>query len=232
MAPRQAKGGKTAKKLAADSLRDSIFRGEFKPGTPLIQEQIANRLGVSLTPVREAFTQLESEGLLVIYPNRGTMVTPLSSEEALETFELRLFIESSALQLSIPVLTEEDLDTARGFLEGSSEAVEDGVHNGLAFHYALCAPCNRAQTLRILRMLHTTSERYLRWFFSMDPQRYRESTIHEHQAILSFCEQKNVDEALKVLKMHLQITFTSLSEYFSKGHLSSFNRPPITFPSS
>jgi DNA-binding GntR family transcriptional regulator len=218
----------TAKERTITLLREAILDREFRSGEPLYQEQLAARFGVSLTPLREALAHLETEGLLVIYPNRGTFVAPLSPDEVLETFELRYFVEASALKAAIPVMNEKDLIDAKALVK--PENFSDGanaVRSGLAFHYALCRPCGRALTLRMLHMLHKTSERYLRIFYAASTSQYINSSLLEHDAILELCRKKDIEKVLEVLYLQLSSTFHTLAAYFRTGGASHFDRPDI-----
>jgi DNA-binding GntR family transcriptional regulator len=229
MSAKPRTGANTAKNKAIVLLREAILSGEFKGGQALFQEELAERFGVSLTPVREALTQLEHDGFVVIYPNRGTIVAPLSSDEALETFELRLFIETVALRSAIPVMTDQDIARSRLFLDYSSDVQpSERIRNGLAFHYALCEPCNKAQTLRMLRGLHKVSERYLRAFYIASPDLYIDTTRCEHEAIMELCLQRKVDETLAILTDHLRATFNALADHFDASNGRQFRRDHVT----
>lgn len=221
-------GANSAKNKAIALLREAILAGEFKGGQALYQEELAGRFGVSLTPIREALAQLENDGFVVIYPYRGTIVAPLSSDEALETFELRLFVETTALRSAIPVMTEQNIEKARQFLEFAPDIqASEIIRAGLAFHYALCEPCNKVQTLRILRGIHKVSERYLRAFYTASPELYVNTTLREHEAILGLCRLRKVDEALAILTDHLSATFNALADLFNASNGHQFRRESV-----
>src|SRR5882724_5872378 len=84
--------------LLTDSVRESIMRGDYPPGSPLGEVELAQRFGVSRGPVREALIQLEREYLVRSFPNRGCFVTTLSEQEFDEIVRLRSVLEPIALQ--------------------------------------------------------------------------------------------------------------------------------------
>lgn len=91
-------------------LRELILKGEFKMGDRLMQEEWAQKLGVSRMPLREALRQLEVEGLVRIEPRRGAVVTPVSTEDIEEIYQLRAILEGEAVAKSLPFLDEEDIE--------------------------------------------------------------------------------------------------------------------------
>lgn len=90
-------------------LREVILSGEFEPGERLVQEEWAEKLGVSRMPIREALQQLEVEGLVKIEPRRGAIVTPISTEDIREIYHLRSLLEGEAVKMSLPNLSDEDV---------------------------------------------------------------------------------------------------------------------------
>jgi DNA-binding GntR family transcriptional regulator len=97
----------TVVSMTADALRERILRGDYAEGVPLRQDAIAQDLGVSRIPVREALRQLEAEGLVTFSPHRGAVVSSLSLKEIRELFELRAEIESDLLRRAIPEMGTE-----------------------------------------------------------------------------------------------------------------------------
>ncbi len=93
---------------AAEILRQRILTGDLKSGQPIRQEQIAQELGVSRIPLREALKQLEAEGFVTIEPHKGAVVSTLSLAEVQELFELRIHLESWLLRDAIPRMREAD----------------------------------------------------------------------------------------------------------------------------
>ena len=97
----------------ANVLRNAILQGQYKAKQPLRQDQIAEELGVSKIPLREALVQLKAEGLVSFMPNRGAVITELSAKEVDEIFSMRIVLETKALERAIPNLRPADFIRAK-----------------------------------------------------------------------------------------------------------------------
>jgi DNA-binding GntR family transcriptional regulator len=157
--PRQTVAGMTL-----DAIRARILRGVYPEGEPLRQDSLADELGVSRIPVREALRQLEAEGLVTVTPHRGAIVTTLSAAEVEEVFALRAEVESALLRAAIPRLGPDGLALAAELLERHERALADGDAVGggslsWEFRAALYAAADRPVTMSIVQRLHQQSER-------------------------------------------------------------------------
>lgn len=101
-------GGMSYRHVVAAQLRRAIALGELSPGERLNEVDVAKRLGVSATPVREAFRDLEQAGLIVVRPHRGAIVRPLTHRDLAEVYSLRAHLEQMAIRLAYPRLEKED----------------------------------------------------------------------------------------------------------------------------
>ncbi len=192
--------------MTLEALRERILRGAFPDGEPLRQDAIAEELGVSRIPVREALRQLEAEGLVTFHPHRGAVVTTLSLDEITELFELRADIESDLLRRSIPLMVTADHRLATEILD----AYETALHTGKVaawgelnwqFHSALYAPSNRQFTLGIVGKLHQHSDRYLRMQLSLTHGESRARS--EHRAILAAVRKRDTVKAPTLMRAHI-----------------------------
>ena len=111
---------------ALAELRDSILSGELAPGAPLRLEELAERLGMSISPVREAVRRLESLGLAVHIPHRGARVSELALDDLRDTYEVRLVLEPLAVRRAAGRFTAQDAATARARLADYAGAHERG----------------------------------------------------------------------------------------------------------
>lgn len=121
------------------ALRDAFTRGAFAPGDVLTLRDLAEKLGVSMTPVREAVRRLVAEGALVDTPSRKLMVPPFDQRRASDLLSARLAMEALALDQAIDRMTEDDLAKLRAILDGVPEspgAMPDLVTNH-EFHFTL-----------------------------------------------------------------------------------------------
>ncbi|MCW5735881.1 MAG: GntR family transcriptional regulator [Enhydrobacter sp.] len=107
---------------AAERLRTLIIEGELPPGARLNERELSERLGVSRTPLREAFRMLAADGLLVQLPNRGAQVVSLSREDVRHAFEVMAALEGLAGELAAARVTDADLEVLRGLQHEMEQA--------------------------------------------------------------------------------------------------------------
>ena len=115
----------TAQDLVLETLREAILDGILAPGSRLRQEDLATAFDTSRIPVREALRALEYEGLARSEPHRGFSVTTLDADQIEEIYELRIVLETHAVRVAIPLLTEDDLDDLQRLYD-EMEAVDSG----------------------------------------------------------------------------------------------------------
>lgn len=192
--------------MTVEALRERILRGDYPEGEPLRQDALADELGVSRIPVREALRQLEAEGLVTFNPHRGAVVSSLSLDEIHELFELRADIESDLLRRAMPTMTQDQLDRAIEVVEEFQEALEAGEASRWGplnwhFHAALYAPANRNFTMGVLQKLHHHSDRYFRMQVLLAHGGARAN--EEHRAIITAVQRKDVSIACQLMRAHI-----------------------------
>ena len=189
-------------------IRTAIVRGELPGEMPLRQDEISTALSVSHIPVREAFRQLEAQGLVRIYPNRGAVVTKLSCKELSDVMDTRILLEVGALRLALPHITEEDLARARELLELFSKEKDPikGAELNLKLHFSLYDPCDNQTLLSLIYQMHANVDRYITPFFGKEEVSAELYTVDEHSQIISACESKDTELATAILRTHLQRT--------------------------
>jgi DNA-binding GntR family transcriptional regulator len=190
-------------------LRDRILAGTFAPGSALRQDVIASEYGTSKIPVREALVQLQSEGLVDIFPNRGFQVRPLSSAELNEVFSLRLRIEPAAVVLGAKLATTADHAAAREALDRLNDALaaEEFASSGRlnrAFHLALIVPRLQPVAAEILSRLHTLAQRYVR--AHLRPEGRVKRASREHAALVKAWSSGKSREVRALMQTHIEST--------------------------
>ncbi len=215
MATRTAQPPGTAAQHALEELRRAIVAGELRPGQRVGQEEIAERLGVSLAPVREALAALEQEGQLTYQPRRGYFVTELRLEDLREIYELRTLLEDRAARRAAPLLDGEALErielAAREVVE--AEAAGDVAAELAAnrrFHLALLEAPGQAQALRLIRLLWDSTETYRALYYNSP--REREEAVRAHERILAALRAGDADRLVAELDAHRQRALDRLGE--------------------
>lgn len=202
--------------MVADLLREDILSGKLSGGAQLKQEELAAKFNVSMSALREALKNLEAEGLVRFYPNRGAVVSELSAAEAQEIFEIRLFLELGALELSIPNLTEADLAAAEEFLQEADQEnqIERCSELNWQFHQALYQPAHRPNLLTLIQNMNNNVTRYMNLYLST--LHYQLKSQKEHHLLLDACRNKNVKQAQTVLRAHMAAASKRLQNYLAQ----------------
>jgi len=187
----------------ADALREMIFSGEVEQREQLRQDDIAKRLGVSRIPVREAFLQLEAEGLVVNIPYKGAVVSELSEDEITEYFDIRAVLEVDLLERAIENMDNKAIKKARGALKKMQTASPKGWGDlNWQLHSALLEAANRPITLELVKRIHDNVERYVRIELAIS-QTNRDRAHTDHDRLITLCEEGKTEEACKTLHDHL-----------------------------
>jgi DNA-binding GntR family transcriptional regulator len=205
------------------AVRERILGGTYPEGEPLRQDAIADELGVSRIPVREALRQLEAEGLVSFHPHRGAVVSSLSLAEIDEVFTLRASVETGVLRAAIPLLDTEHLTRAEEVLRRYDRALR--IHDVVAygelnwqFHSTLYAPADRPVTMGIVQRLHQQADRYLRMQLALTHGEHRAS--EEHRAILDAARRHDVKQGAALLREHILGAGRSLGRFLREHRAS------------
>ena len=202
--------------MTVEALRERILRGAYPDGEPLRQDTLAEELGVSRIPVREALRHLEAEGLVTFSPHRGAVVSSLSLAEIEELFELRAEIECDLVRRAVPNTTPEQLGRATELIDEFEEAMHSGDIARWGplnwhFHAALYAPANRNVTMGVLQKLHQHSDRYVRMQVLLGTG--GATTNDEHRGIAAAVQAKDVDRAAALMRSHVLGAGRALREF-------------------
>ncbi len=188
-------------------IRTAIIRGELPGDMPLRQDEISAALSVSHIPVREAFRQLEAQGLVRIYPNRGAVVTKLSRKELANVMDTRILLEVGALRLAIANIAETDIAKARELLDAFSKETNHvkGAELNLELHFALYNPCDNPFLLSLIDQMHANVDRYITPFYG-EENKEEVYSLEDHAQLIAACESKDIELATAILRTHLQRT--------------------------
>jgi DNA-binding GntR family transcriptional regulator len=189
-----------------NTLRQAILRGEMEPGERLMEIQLAQKLGVSRTPIREAIRKLELEGLVVMIPRKGAEVAHITEKDMRDVLEVRSTLEELAVTLAIQNATDEKIEELRAankVFESAvvSKDVVNIVDMDVKFHDILYSMTDNARLIQIINNLREQMYRY-RLEYVKDA-RTHSILISEHNDIIREIKDKNVDVARKVIRQHI-----------------------------
>lgn len=215
------KGAVPVRERAYEHLKAAILDGRFNPAERLTEEHLAEDLGVSRTPVREALHKLESEGLIKPLKTRGFIVFPDSKEEVEELFEIRSILEGYALKIISEKISEGDLDRLSRFIEKAEEALKGKRINEIfrwntKFHDTLHEMV--ADKKRLHRLMVDMRKYVLR--FRKKTLQYSDAgkrTVDGHRKILLALRLKDPDLCERTMREHIrQAKEDALQSLFGK----------------
>ena len=156
---------RTLREQIVSSLRESIIRGDLAPGQKVPEPGLAQKLGISRTPIREAFRQLESEGFLTAVPRRGAIVSSMSEKEIEDFYEVKSLLEGYAVRKGAPWATEKDTDHLRRMNEQLEALARKGdieafFWKNQEFHHGFVSLCGNRKLPEIWRNLTRLFIRY------------------------------------------------------------------------
>ena len=190
-----------------NTLREAILHGELKPGERLMEISLANRLGVSRTPVREAIRKLELEGLVIMIPRKGAQVAQITEQDLNDVLEVRLGLEELAMQFACERIDEEHLQEIARAAQDFEDLMEEGDITDLAqadvhFHELIYQATQNQRLIQIINNLREQMYRY-RIEYLKDQQVY-EKLLSEHEEIIRHIEKGEKDEAARVVSRHIE----------------------------
>ena len=210
-------GYKPLRDVVFETLRDAIITQVLKPGERLMEIQLADEMGVSRTPVREAIRKLELEGLVIMVPRKGAYVAGVSMKDIHEVYEVRAALEMLAVSLAAERITDEELDALERQVlrESEAEASEDTdehtldniVYIDTTFHDIIYQAANNQRLVQFLNILQEQLQRFRAASLSR-PGRSK-TALEEHKQIIEALSERNGELAAKLAKEHIDNQFTA-----------------------
>jgi DNA-binding GntR family transcriptional regulator len=204
-----------ASKRVADYLREAILGGDIGPGQRVRQEEVAQRLGASRIPVREALRMLEAEGLIEHEINKGARVPRLDMHEVDVIYQMRERLEPLALSESIPALTEADLRRLEDIqcqIEGDGD-VGRFLELDREFHLLTYTGCRIEPLSSMVTRLWNSTQHYRRAFVSLGGASRMWVINAEHRLLLDAIERRDVTDAERCLNGHIRRTRIELARH-------------------
>ncbi len=188
------------------TLRQAILRGELKPGERLLEIQLANKLGVSRTPIREAIRKLELEGLVLMIPRRGAVVAEITEKSLRDVLEVRGALEELAVELACDRITEEQIEE----LKEAADAFEDVLKNedvtalaeaDVRFHDIIYFATENQRLIQLLYNLREQMYRYRVEYLKMEE--VHATLLAEHDYIIECLIRRDKEAAKRAISTHI-----------------------------
>lgn len=211
---------KPLRELVCENLRDAINKGVLSPGERLMEIQIAEEMGVSRTPVREAIRKLELEGFVVMIPRRGTYVANISIKDINEVYEIRTALDILAGGLAAERINDEEIEEMRQLLVLTEKYIEEKNLNEIIeidskFHDVLYTASRNERLVNIINNLREqiTSIRGQ----SMNYPGRLADTLNEHREIVESIATRDIDRAQEAVRVHLENAEQTLLQAIDEG---------------
>lgn len=198
---------KPLRELVSDALREAIVNGTLHAGERLMEIQLAEEMGVSRTPVREAIRKLELEGFVVMIPRKGAYVSDISLKDINEVFEVRTALDALAAGLAAERITDDELEKLERLLVEIVEAIDQGdleraVEIDTQFHDILYNASRNDRLVGIIGNLRELFQRF-RSITMGYPGRLKD-TVEEHKHLVEAISQRDVELAQHVARVHME----------------------------
>ena len=199
-----------------NTLRQAILKGELKPGERLMEIQLANKLGVSRTPVREAIRKLELEGLVLMIPRKGAEVAEITRQDMEDVLEVRTALEELAVKDACDHITDAQLSELKKASNEFKKALLEGkdlvtcADADMHFHDVILSATNNR---RLIQMLNNLSEQMYRYRMEyLKDERTHQTLIEEHDAIRRALKKHDKVKAGAAIRVHIDNQKRSILE--------------------
>ncbi len=190
-----------------NTLRRAILKGELKPGERLMEISLADRLGVSRTPIREALRKLEQEGLVVMIPRRGAQVADITEKDLNDVLEVRMALESLAIEKACKRMSEKDMEkllaAAREFEKTTTEGdLVKLAEADVAFHEVLYQAAENVTLNQVLNNLREQIYRYRVEY--LKDEEMRNQLVKEHGELCAAIKERDAEKAQEISFRHIE----------------------------
>jgi DNA-binding GntR family transcriptional regulator len=210
---------KPLREIVFESLREAIINGVLKPGERLMEVQLAEEMGVSRTPVREAIRKLELEGFVIMVARKGAYVAGISMKDVVDVFEIRAALEGLAASLAAERITDEEKEEMERLLVRKAACVEAGDYDSLTeidteFHELLYKASRNERLMQIISNLREQINRF-RMVSLAFPGRGREA-LEEHKKMAEAIAERDAALAQALAQEHIENAENALLEAMQK----------------
>ena len=197
---------KPLREMVYEELKMQILTGGIIPGTRMMEVELAEEMGVSRTPIREAIRKLEKEGLVTIEPRRGAYASRISTDDMVEILEVRQDLEGLAAGLAATRMDSEQLKELKTIAENYNKAVDAGDMDSMikydtAFHRLIVDSCNNKILVHMVEQLQELVLRFRYIYY--DNFKRAEHMPEEHKAIMDAISKKDENKAREAADVHI-----------------------------
>ncbi len=201
-------------------VKDSIINGRLKPGERVPEHEIAENFGISRTPIREAFRQLESEGFITVIPRKGAVVSPITAKDVSEFYAIKSLLEGYAAGLACTKFTEKELKKLTQINRQMQRCATKNDVQGFyrldnQFHEVFLSSCGNDKLCVLAHQIAQQFERFRIMALSM-PGRMKIS-IKQHEDIIKAFTERKADIVEKLVRANAEFSAEILVTELSRG---------------
>ena len=198
-----------------NTLRQAILRGDIQPGERLLEIHLADKLGVSRTPIREAIRKLELEGLVLMIPRKGAVVAEITEKSLRDVLEVRRALEELAMKLACERILDEEIEELKEAAKEFENALKTGdvtvyAEADVKFHDIIYRTTDNQRLIQLLYNLREQMYRYRVEYLKRDDS--HDTLLAEHQYIIETLERRDSDEAVKAVCAHVDNQVTAVAD--------------------
>lgn len=206
--------------VVCKTIRRAILTGQMAPGTRLLEVHLAQELGVSRTPVREAIRELEQEGLVIMRPRRGAEVASITAPQVRDVLEVRMITDALATELSCERATDDDIKAIEDAAQGFIDAVKGGsihtiIEKDTLFHAAIA---NASHNKKLAEINHDMEDQVNRYRYeTLRSPDVAHIAIEEHSKIVAAIKSRDREQAVIATKKHIAWQMEGFLKKFPEG---------------
>lgn len=198
-----------------NTLRQAILRGELQPGERLLEIHLANKLGVSRTPIREAIRKLELEGLVLMIPRKGAVVAEITEKSLRDVLEVRRALEELAVKLACEKIQDEEVKELKVAAKEFEKALGTGdvtvyAEADVKFHDIIYRTTDNQRLIQLLYNLREQMYRYRVEYLKREE--VHETLLTEHQHIIEMIEKRDEKRAVEAVCAHIDNQVTTVAD--------------------
>lgn len=221
---------RTARQFAYDQIVEAITDGSLSPGARLNEQQLSEWLDISRTPIREALSALAGDGVVELIAHQGGVVRTLNPEDLRDEYVLRAALESLAVELSVPMVPDAELDQ----LVELNRSMDDALHNGQLreflsmnrhLHLRLYSYCESPRLLALIESSWDREDIFRRHYYSHAGA--RDTETHMHDELLDAYRRRAAAEARELVKRSLLATGEALVHQISHSAVHPTAHPAM-----
>ncbi|WP_409345528.1 GntR family transcriptional regulator [Paenibacillus sp. MBLB4367] len=195
-------------------IKQQIASGQLNPGDRIVETKLAQELGISQTPVREAIRRLQGEGIITVVPNKGPMVCTLDKKDVFEIYSIRAMLEGLAIRLAVQNATDEDIDELERFYNQMIEKLQDSTVEYLlddSFHIHETI-MSLSKHSRLITTYQSISFHILLVNRMLGTKKTKQNEVMQHGELIEAMKRREPDAAEKTMRRHIYRSYCDFVE--------------------